>query len=253
MSGTTDPVSAPTDNAEWARQTDQRINSLENSSSVRVGAWVLSTSDDGNLIASHSNGGSRVLAVKPPDGETDPDAIEDAANPSVCATRVTPFAVPASPGGVVRFDGVSSENGGNWTGGKNDFDSIIVPVPGSYWVSASVHSVTDSNLKFIAVIRVNSVGMVAGAFSALDGDVVGSTAFGGGSGSHSHGAGSLAATGVASPMTSTASRLLELNAGDSLDIWVVNVSGSTFNVGVNADAPNSPPTTLSACMITNKG
>lgn len=252
MSGSTDQANEPTDNAEWARSTDARLSALETPSSLRAGQWVISESDDGNLIASYATGGSRVLATKPTEGENDPDAIEDPDNPSVCVTRTTAFTVPANPGGVIRFDGASSENGGNWTGGKNDFESVIVPIAGTYWVSATVHSVTNSNAKFVCVIRVNSIGVAAGAFPALDGDVVGSTSFASGTGSHSHGAGSLAATGVASGMSSTASRIVELNAGDAIDVWVVNVSGSTFNIGTNANAPNSPPTTLSAMLATKK-
>src|SRR4051812_13256704 len=102
MSGTTDPASEPTDNAEWARATDQRINSLENSTSVRAGDWVLSTSADGALIASNVNGGSVILAKKPAGGENDPDAIEDPAVPSVSvALAGTQSIASGSPGSAV--------------------------------------------------------------------------------------------------------------------------------------------------------
>ncbi|WP_228044544.1 hypothetical protein [Rhodococcus pyridinivorans] len=65
----------PKDDAEWARNTQRRIEQVENPASTRIGAWVLSTDPDtGNLIASNVNGGAVVLANQP-EGEVEADAI----------------------------------------------------------------------------------------------------------------------------------------------------------------------------------
>lgn len=65
MSGTA-KVKPAKNNAEWARNTQKRIDQVEHPTSTRVGSWVLSTqADTGNLIASHVDGGSVLLGVKP--------------------------------------------------------------------------------------------------------------------------------------------------------------------------------------------
>lgn len=74
MSGTA-KVKPPKDDAEWARNTQRRIEQVENPSSTRIGAWVLSTDpESGNLIASNVNGGAVVLANQP-EGEGDADTV----------------------------------------------------------------------------------------------------------------------------------------------------------------------------------
>lgn len=230
MSGTTDPVSEPADNAEWARATDQRVTALENPSSARAGKWVMSTSPADALIASYVNGGSVVLARKPAGGENDPDQITDPVNPSLCVIRTATFSVPVSPGGYLRWDGTSSENGGDWTGGKSDFDSVFVPESGTYAVHATVHSVTGTGaIPFCIAITVNGQGRAAGSFSTCDG-----------------GGGSLQGS------TSMANRVLELNAGDALGVWIVNTFNINYTVGLNSRAPGTPPSTLTAFMVTRK-
>ena len=42
---------SPQTDAEWARQTEQRLRALEAKSTVRIGEWVITASDDGNLVA----------------------------------------------------------------------------------------------------------------------------------------------------------------------------------------------------------
>lgn len=77
MSGTA-KVKPPKDDAEWARNTQRRIEQVENPASTRIGAWVLSTDpESGNLIASNVNGGAVVLANQP-EGEGEADTVASA-------------------------------------------------------------------------------------------------------------------------------------------------------------------------------
>jgi hypothetical protein len=55
---------APRTDAEWAREMQRRISSLESATSVRIGPWVLSVGDDGGLIAT-SEGRKVVLSDLP--------------------------------------------------------------------------------------------------------------------------------------------------------------------------------------------
>ncbi len=56
---------APRTDAEWARELQRRVAALEQSTTVRIGSWVLS-SQGGNLIAS-SSGKRLVLSDLLPD------------------------------------------------------------------------------------------------------------------------------------------------------------------------------------------
>ncbi|TCN51776.1 hypothetical protein EV641_109167 [Rhodococcus sp. SMB37] len=68
MTGTA-KVKPAKDDAEWARNTQRRLEQVEHPASSRIGNWVLSTdSDTGDLIASNVNGGSVVIANEPEDG-----------------------------------------------------------------------------------------------------------------------------------------------------------------------------------------
>lgn len=55
---------APRTDAEWAREMQRRIAALESAVSVRIGPWVLSVAEDGNLIAT-SEGRKIVLSDLP--------------------------------------------------------------------------------------------------------------------------------------------------------------------------------------------
>lgn len=136
MTGTPDAVRPPADDAEWARATEKRLASLENPGAVRVGAWVLSESDAGHLIASHNGGGAFVLARKPANGEVDPDAISDAL-PAVTLVRTSLQTVP-NAGTTIVWDGVRFERG-NWTSGKATLDSVVVPEDGFYFVNCTLN------------------------------------------------------------------------------------------------------------------
>lgn len=225
MSGTTDPVREPSDNAEWARDTDARISALENPTSQRIGQWVLSTSSEGNLIASHVEGGSVILAKKPTEGENDPDKIEDTVNPSVCATRTNPWT--ATPLGVsVRFDGTAVSEGGDWTAGKSDYDSVIIPISGTYFVEGTIHFQPGSSATLVAcLLRINqavpfAVGKVYGNSNTW--------------------------------MTAQAHAVHNFNAGDSIDLVAWSSGSGNITVGGNQTWTPIAPTTLSAFLVTRR-
>ncbi|WP_280505822.1 hypothetical protein [Nocardia farcinica] len=158
MTGTAEPIREPKNDAEWARSTQRRIESAENPTSVRAGEWVFSTSTEGHLIASHVAGGSVIIARKPSGGENDPDAITDNAWPAVTATRTAAQTITGS-GGVVMFDGVSSEVG-DWTAGMTLFDSMRVPETGVYDISATAFLSQGGGLIHLVVLvdTVTSIG-----------------------------------------------------------------------------------------------
>lgn len=99
----------PKNDAEWARNTEKRLNAAENTTSIRVGEWVLSTSaDTGNLIASHVDGGSVVLAVKPA-ASANPDEILDSAEPYIKVERQQNQAEARGSVHLVQWDTVASQ------------------------------------------------------------------------------------------------------------------------------------------------
>jgi hypothetical protein len=221
MSGTTDPVREPVDNAEWARAADQRISALENPASQRIGPWVLSASADGNLIASYVDGGSVVLAKKPVGGESDPDQIEDFVVPSISAVLLGTCPLSA-PGGVVTFDGVGAQAGGNWTGDQATFNAILVPAPGIYTMHATVHFDDNPGYNTGCAIRVNGTSICASLILGYS-----SIAWG----------------------TVTCGRVYRLNAGDTVDLWAY-MSNSNFEVGRNQLWGPSAATSLDLAMVT---
>lgn len=76
MTGTAKQDRRPRTDQELIRQQDRRIETLETSDAVRIGAWTMTTHpDSGALIASNENGGSRELA-KLPDSSLDADAVQ---------------------------------------------------------------------------------------------------------------------------------------------------------------------------------
>ena len=54
----------PRNDPEWARDIQRRVEELENSTSVRIGNWVLNVRN-GNLVASTMSGVTVVLAESP--------------------------------------------------------------------------------------------------------------------------------------------------------------------------------------------
>jgi|GEM_PF-5854469 len=64
----------PRNDPEWARDIQRRVEELENSTSVRIGNWVLNVKD-GNLVASTMSGVTVVLAESPTTAATTRSAM----------------------------------------------------------------------------------------------------------------------------------------------------------------------------------
>ncbi|MGI5216246.1 hypothetical protein [Nocardia sp. CA-290969] len=135
MTGTTERKDPPRTDAEWSRDTERRLDLAEHPDSVRCGEWVLWTDQDGNLAGSHRDGGSRILATRPPSG-VDPEAVTVQALPSITAVRTGLQSIPAS-GGPVIFDGISNQIG-DWGTGGGLAPAVVAPETGPYDVSATV-------------------------------------------------------------------------------------------------------------------
>ncbi|MCM6777942.1 hypothetical protein NDR87_31410 [Nocardia sp. CDC159] len=112
---------------------------------------MLSTSNEGHLIASHVDGGSVVLARKPEGGEVDPDEITDDVIPEVTVVRSASQAIGTN-GAYVVFDGVRAENGGDWTAGKTVFDAVTVPVSGTYTITGAVHFASGTGVLAAGIV-----------------------------------------------------------------------------------------------------
>ncbi|WP_067671892.1 hypothetical protein [Nocardia miyunensis] len=219
MSGTAEPVRRAKTDAEWARDTDRRINSVENPTSQRVGQWVISTSPDGNLIASHVEGGSVILARKPEGGENDPDTITDTTAPACTVTRTANQSITSS-GAAIMFDGTAIEVGGNWTGGKRNLDSVIVPVSGVYNLTATAFF--DSGRATLScAVMVNGNPQIGGRINDGSGDAW---------------------------MEANCAGQVRLNAGDNVSLVAV-ATGVTRNVGAATVFTTPVPTSMSLSLI----
>lgn len=222
MSGTAEPVTPPATNAEWARDQKRRVESLESPTSQRVGEWVLSTSPDGNLIGSHVEGGSVILARRPTSGENDPDEISDPALPSLSATRTATQSIPGN-GAVVQLDGVEVEAGGDWTRGQTSFEGVVVPRSGAYRCSGCVHFSSRDGTRYGVVIRVNGQTRASARFNDSD---------------------------DSSWMSAHVSRILQLTAGDVVDLFAY--SSGTSTIGANAFWATPTPCSLDLNMTTER-
>ncbi|MGA6208073.1 hypothetical protein ACPESR_25300 [Nocardia testacea] len=135
MTGTTESKDPPRTDAEWARDVSRRQDLAEHPDSVRCGAWVLWTDDDGNLVGSYRDGGSRVIAPRPPSG-VDPESVTESALPSITAVRSGLQTIPGT-GGPVIFDGITSRVG-DWRTSGGLIPAVVVPETGPYTIMATV-------------------------------------------------------------------------------------------------------------------
>lgn len=162
MTGTANVKPAKND-AELARNFDRRIGAAENPTAVRMGQWVMSTSPDtGNLIASHVDGGSTVIAVPPP-ADQDPDQISDVQLPYIKVRRTTDQTAPQNTLTTVIWDTLDKSSGA-WTGAVTGFTQLIVPQDGFYLVN--FHLAWKANTTDVrkAILTVNTVNYGAQEF-----------------------------------------------------------------------------------------
>lgn len=106
MTGTA-KVKPPRTDAEFARNTQRRIEQVEHPASSRIGNWVLSTdANTGDLIASNVNGGSVVIANEPEDGG-DADVVASGWS-HLKVSRQNPQPVTASNNEPILWDTVDT-------------------------------------------------------------------------------------------------------------------------------------------------
>lgn len=139
MSGTTDRERTPTTDAEWARDTDRRLDEAEQPEATRAGEWTLSTQDGtGNLMACHEDGGCVLVAEKPP-SDADPDGLHEVPPEQIPEHKAPRIKVK---GGIKTLANVTStvynvwnttadfeEAVGQWT---HDATNITIPEDGDY-------------------------------------------------------------------------------------------------------------------------
>lgn len=131
MSGTA-KVKPPKNDEEWARNTQRRIEQVENPSSTRIGAWVLSTDpESGNLIASNVNGGAVVLANQP-EGDAEADAVSSGWS-HVKVSRQTPQSLSPGTHMAIQWDTVDSQSS-DWSVGPGS-STLVFPESGVWLIS----------------------------------------------------------------------------------------------------------------------
>lgn len=158
MSGTA-KVKPPKNDQEWARNTQKRIEQVENPTAGRFGEWVLSTHPDtGNLIASHVDGGSVVLAIKPAASQS-PDEIADNTVPYIKVERQQNQQENRGSVALVKWDTVTSQTR-DW-GFSAPGTDIDIPVNGVYEIKFHLAFLNASAVTNKAVLMIS--GTVVGA------------------------------------------------------------------------------------------
>lgn len=141
MSGTSSVKmkAPPKTNAEWARSVDKRAGELENPDSQRIGLWVLSTDPDtGNLIASHVDGGRRIVARVPTSKDPDTVDMDDAI--TLKLRREATQIIPQNTWTLIHWDSTEVSHGewGNLITGAYPEDAILIPETALYLIILTV-------------------------------------------------------------------------------------------------------------------
>lgn len=158
MTGTA-KVKPPKNNAEWARNTEKRLNSAEHPTSVRIGAWTLSTHPtSGALIASNVNGGSLVLAGAPEPSD-DADAVVTQGQPFIRVERQQNQQGARGTTILVLWDTVSYQTE-EW-GFAPTASDIVIPEDGVYLCQYHLAFLNSSNVVNKAVFLVDAVTVMA--------------------------------------------------------------------------------------------
>lgn len=155
MSGTA-KVKPPKDDAEWARNTQRRIEQVENPASTRIGAWVLSTDpESGNLIASNVNGGAVVLANQP-EVEGDADTVASEGSALKVERRTT-----QSGSGYVRvaWDTIAFATD-DWSVSEGSTE-VAVPSDGLWLITYHLQGTSDSGSTHKARVNIDGTPVMA--------------------------------------------------------------------------------------------
>lgn len=202
MSGTAKVKPAKND-AELARNVVTRLDQAENSTTVRVGPWVLAEqAGTGNLLASHVDGGAVIIAEKPESAE-EPDAVASADFPSIKVERQQNQAEARGSSHLVQWDTVAYASGGfSFTPTATD---IVIPTAGVYLCQYSLIFLNQSSVTNKAIFLIDGVVKMAqeqfwsggatfcnfylsGLFPLNAGTIVSAAAFVSGSGTFDFGA-----------------------------------------------------------------
>lgn len=194
MTGTTEKKTPPRDDAEWARDVQQRVENVEHPTSLRAGAWVFSTDpDSGALIASHVNGGSVVIAEVPDATEGTADEVSSNQLRAIKVARTIADGITTVQWNSVEFAV------GDWEFTPPATD-VVIPADGYYWLTGNIYSDGANTSTQTAFIRINGTNRLMMRRS-------------GGSG--------VSSTASALPMNG----LFQLSAGDSITVFVENTGG----------------------------
>lgn len=155
MTGTA-KIKPPRNNPEWARNTEKRLNAAENPTAIRVGEWTLSTQDGtGNLIASHVEGGSVILAAKPAASE-EPDEVTDTdEQPHIKVERQATQSESRGTAHLVEWDTVAYATG-DW-GFTPVATDIVIPQDGVYIIIYNLVFLNSSDVVNKAILLIDGV------------------------------------------------------------------------------------------------
>lgn len=167
MSGTA-KVKPPKNNAEWARNTEKRLNQTENPTSTRVGNWVLSTHPDtGALIASNVNGGSVVLAEQPKPSD-DADQVSGTTFPHIKVERQLNQVGNRGTTSLILWDTVVSQTKDDKWGFAPTGSDIVVPEDGTYLCTLHVAFKNASDVRNIGMFMIDGVIRMAQEYNPSD-------------------------------------------------------------------------------------
>lgn len=142
MTGTA-KVKPAKDDAEWARNTQRRLEQVEHPASSRIGNWVLSTdSDTGDLIASNVNGGSVVIANEP-EGDGDADVVASGWS-HLKVSRQAVQSVSVGSHVPIEWDTVDSQSDG-WSVAAGS-SSFVIPESGIWLVIYNLYFTTNTGV-----------------------------------------------------------------------------------------------------------
>lgn len=158
MTGTA-KVKPPKNNAEWARNTQKRLDQVEHPASARIGAWVLSTDpDSGDLIASNVNGGAVTLANPPVAGE-DADTVTSSGLPYIKVERQTNQSGARGAPVDVIWDTIIAQTP-EW-GFTANSSAVAIPQDGTYLVCYHLAFLNSSDVVNKAILTLDGVAKMA--------------------------------------------------------------------------------------------
>lgn len=161
-------VKPPKNNQEWARNVETKQEQDENATSARVGPWVLSSQiDTENLLASHVDGGSVVLAEKPDSGD-EPDAVASNDPPYIKVERQTTQSGPRGSTVLVSWNSVDFQSGFGFVAPGTD---LVIPADGVYAIDYTLYMLNASTVTNKAILLIGGVPKLTGAVLSTESSI----------------------------------------------------------------------------------